>query len=141
MSEANLRHMQTFFTLANVHDVSGVAGMVHPGYIGESDVLAEPIIGQDAYRSLLSGFWTAFPDTTYHIQQMLAADDCVVTRVRLTGTHQGDFMGKEGTGRTFDIRICHVDQLEDGKIARAWYYWDTATLLRQLGLSAESASV
>lgn len=140
MSEANLRQMQTFFTLANVHDVSGVAGMVHPGYIGESDVLAEPIVGQDAYRSLLSGFWTAFPDTSYYIQQMLAADDCVVTRFRLTGTHQGNFMSREGTGRKFDVRVCHVDQWEDGKIARAWYYWDTATLLRQLAIPTEPAS-
>lgn len=31
--------------------------------------------------------------------------------------------------------------LADGKIARAWYYWDTATLLRQLRISTESASV
>lgn len=141
MSEANLRHTRSFFTLANAHDVSGVAGMVHASYIGESDVLAEPIVGRDAYRSLLAGFWTAFPDTSYIIQQMLAADDCVVTRLRLTGTHQGHFMGKEGTGRPFDVRLCHVDQWEDGKIARAWYYWDTATLLRQLGISAAVASV
>lgn len=140
MSEA-IRGVQTFFKLANAHDVEGVAGMVHADYFGESDVLPEPIVGRDAYRSLLSGFWTAFPDTSYHIEQMLAADDCVITRLRLTGTHRGNFMGKEGTGRQFNVRLCHVDQWKDGKITRAWYYWDTATLLRQLGISAEPASL
>jgi len=141
MSEANLRGMQTFFNLGNAHDVEGVAGMVHPDYIGESDVLPEPIVGRDAYRSLLSVFWTAFPDTSYRIEQMLAADDCVITRLRLTGTHRGDFMGQEGTGRQFDLRLCHVDQWKDGKIKRGWYYWDTATLLRQLRISVEPASL
>ena len=141
MSEANLRAMHSFFDLGNAHDVEGVAGMVHADYIGESDVLSEPIVGRDAYRSLLVGFWAAFPDTSYNIEQMLAADDCIVTRLLLTGTHRGDFMGKQGTGRQFSVRLCHVDQWKDGKIKRAWYYWDTATLLRQLGISAQPSAV
>ena len=113
MSEANLRGMQTFFNLGNAHDVEGVAGMVHPDYIGESDVLPEPIVGRDAYRSLLSVFWTAFPDTSYRIEQMLAADDCVITRLRLTGTHRGDFMGVPPTGKPVDTQIIDIMRFDD----------------------------
>lgn len=141
MSEANLQAMRAFFDLGNAHDAAALAEMVHQNYVGESDVLPQPIVGRDAYRSLLMQFWTAFPDTRYNVEHMLAADDCVVTRVTLTGTHSGNFMGREGTGRKFSIRLCHVDQWRDGKIARAWYYWDTATLMRQLGLSTEASAV
>ncbi len=140
MSEANLGAMVRFFDLANAHDADSLANMHQEDFVGESDAFPEPLVGRDAYRNVLAGLWAAFPDTSYKVEQMLAAEDCVVTRLRLTGTHRGAFMGKEGTGKRFDIRLCHVDQWKDGKIKRSWYYWDTATLLRQLGISGHSAS-
>jgi steroid delta-isomerase-like uncharacterized protein len=131
--------MSRFFKLANAHDVEGLVNMHHSDFIGESDTMPAPLVGRDAYRDLLSGLWAAFPDTSYTVEQMLVAEDYVITRLRLTGTHRGNFMGKEGTGKTFDLHLCHVDRWQDGKIKRAWYYWDTATLFRQLGIRAGSA--
>lgn len=130
----NREGMQQFFKLANAHDVDGVASMVHDDYVGESDVLPAAIVGREAYRALLKGFWGPFPDTSYHVEQMLADGDTVITRVRLAGSQHGEFMGKKGAGQRFSVRICHVDEWKDGKIKRAWYYWDTGTLMRQLGV-------
>lgn len=138
---AGLAVMRQFFELANRHDVDQLLTLVHEDYIGESDVLAETIRGAARYGALLRGYYEAFPDTHYEIEQMLVSAESVVTRLRITGTHRGTFMGHPGSGRRFEIRLCHFDELRDGKIARAWYYWDTATMLRQLGIGAQSAGV
>lgn len=63
--EDNLSAMRRFFELANTHDVEALIQLVHPRYIGESDVLAEPVGGRDAYGSLLRGYYAAFPDAKY----------------------------------------------------------------------------
>lgn len=138
---ADLAVMRQFFQLANRHDVDQLLELVHDDYVGESDVLVEAIRGRGPYGGLLRSYYDAFPDTHYEIDQMLANSGCVVTRLRVAGTHRGMFMGHPGSGRRFEVRLCHVDELRDGKIARAWYYWDTATMLRQLGIPAEPAEV
>jgi steroid delta-isomerase-like uncharacterized protein len=140
MSEGNLRRMRAFFALANNHEVDGVAGLVHPDYRAESDTLPGPIEGREMYRSLLAGFWTAFPDASYEVEQMFAIEDHVITLFRLSGSHLGDFMGIPGSGKKFSVRVCHVEQWENGRIAAARYYWDSATLLRQLGIAAPVAA-
>jgi steroid delta-isomerase-like uncharacterized protein len=131
---ARLDVMHRFFELANRHDVDHLLELVHHDYVGESDVLPEPVRGPDAYAALLRAYYAAFPDAHYEIEQMLAADAYVVTRLRVTGTHRGAFMGHPGNGRRFAVRLCHVDDVRDGKIVRAWYYWDTASMLRQLDI-------
>ncbi len=65
---------------------------------------------------------------------MIANGDYVVTRVCLTGSQQGEFRGNPATNRCFAFHLCHFDQLRSEKIVRTWVYWDTSTLLRQLGL-------
>lgn len=134
-SPTNTEAMERLFTLANAHDAEAVARMVHPDYLGESDTSPEPIRGRDGYRVALQGFWTSFPDMHYEIEEMIASNRTVVTRLQVTGTHRGDFAGHAGTGRKFTVRICHVDQFEDGLIKRAWFYWDFGIVMRQLGLA------
>lgn len=139
--EVDLAVMRQFFELANRHDVDRLLELVDPDYVGESDVLPEAVRGRASYGALLRGYYEAFPDTHYEVEQMLADGRSVVTRLRVTGTHRGTFLGLPGSGRRFAVQLCHVDELREGKIARAWYYWDTATMLRQLGIAVPSTTV
>ncbi len=130
----SLRLMRELIEAFNAHDLDRIAAMVDEDYVGESDTLAELVKGRAGYRSLLQMYYTAFPDAHYEIEQMLASGDYVVTRLRITGTHKGELWGSPPTNRRFDIHLCHVDQLKKGKVVHAWYYWDSATMRRQLGL-------
>ena len=38
------------------------------------------------------------------------------------------------TGKTLQLRFAEVFEMRDGKIKTTRAYWDTATLMRQLGL-------
>ena len=132
--EDNLRVMREVIEAFNAHDLERIAEKVDEAYIGETDTLQAPVRGRDGYRRMLEMYYTAFPDTHYEIEQMICSGDYVVTRLHITGTHRGEFLGKAATNRSFHIHLCHFDQVKNGKIARAWYYWDTATMLRQLAM-------
>jgi steroid delta-isomerase-like uncharacterized protein len=135
MSEQeNLNTMREFFAAAQAHDVDRIVAFVGEEFVLESDALPAPVIGRQAYGELLREFYSAFPDCCYEVEQMIASGDCVVTRLRLSGTHLGNFMGQPGSGRQFVNHLCHFDELRNAKIVRAWVYDDTGHFLRQLGL-------
>jgi predicted ester cyclase len=76
---------------------------------------------------------TAFPDLTHKVDEQIAEGDTVATRVTMTGTHLGPFMGVAATGRRMSWNILLMDVVVDGKIVlhhgnNSW------TLLGQLGL-------
>jgi len=48
--------------------------------------------------------------------------------------HKSDFMGLPATGKTTEVRGMTIHGFRDGKIILERSLWDTASLLRQLGL-------
>jgi predicted ester cyclase len=65
--------------------------------------------------------------------QILATQSSVA--VGLSGTHSGTWFGRSPTGRHFEIPACAVFIFdEDDKIAGERGYFDSALMLRQLGL-------
>ena len=81
----------------------------------------------------------AFPDQRNEIHSLRVTDDAVITEFDLLGTHTGPFLGIEGTGKEFRVRMCAFFVFEDGteKIAIERIYFDSGTLLGQLGISLE----
>jgi predicted ester cyclase len=85
------------------------------------------------WRSLLE----SFPDFALAPEVVLADDDDNLTLVlRVSGTHQGEFMGHAPTGRRFDVRALQVARFEDGLMVERWGCTDILGILTQLGLSA-----
>ena len=135
MSEQdNLQLMKKVFDASNAHDIDRVIDLCDDAVVGESDTLPESLKGREALRRLLRMYSTAFPDARYEIDQMMASGDSVVTRGRVKGTQRGEFKGFAPTNRHFELSFCRVDQFRNGKIVHFWSYWDTGTLMRQLGL-------
>ena len=80
-----------------------------------------------------SGLRGAFPDRADFIEDMVAESDQVGMLWRLTGTHQGNFLGVAPTGKKIDIYEIGFFRLADGKITDGWFMGDEAGLLKQLG--------
>jgi predicted ester cyclase len=53
---------------------------------------------------------------------------------KVTGTHQGEFMGIEGTGKKINLKYMDFWKVEDGKITENWVLLDIIGLFRQLGI-------
>lgn len=88
---------------------------------------------RQSHRGLVSMFLAAFPDLHAEIEDQLAEDDRVVTRLIWRGTHRGEFQGIPATGRAVTIPTIRIDRMVGDRIAENWVVFDTLGLLQQLG--------
>ncbi len=70
---------------------------------------------------------------------MIEEGDHVAFWGRVTGTHEGPFMGLEPTGKRIDIMGIGAVRLKDGKIAERWANFDILRMLQQLGMDTLGA--
>jgi steroid delta-isomerase-like uncharacterized protein len=73
------------------------------------------------------------PDYLTTIEDLIAEGDKVVARVRITGTHTGDFWGVPPTGRQVNLTAIYIVRIADGKIVEHWGEEDGMKVFRQLG--------
>jgi len=76
---------------------------------------------------------SAFDGARAEPVSILAAGDKVAVHDRLRGTHRGEFLGIEATGRDIDVDFIHIFRVADGHIVERWGVADTTALLQQLG--------
>jgi len=57
-----------------------------------------------------------------------------VSYARVTGTHDGDFMGLPPTGRTVDFLVMGILRFANGQAVERWGIGDSLTMMEQLGL-------
>ena len=88
--------------------------------------------GNQRFRQLIPYLRTAFPDLHLSIEQVIAEGDSVALRVRVTGTHQGEFAGFAPTRKALEFPEWFFMRLWDGKIVESWYLRDQEGLLQQL---------
>ncbi|WP_309299702.1 ester cyclase [Paenibacillus tyrfis] len=87
----------------------------------------------EGLKQMAAQLRSAFPDQQSAIQEIVAQGDKVIVRLKLQGTHGGDFRGNPATGRPVDVAIYREYRLADGKIAEHWALFDTAALFIQIG--------
>jgi steroid delta-isomerase-like uncharacterized protein len=87
----------------------------------------------DATKQQFLELVMAFPDLKMMIQDQIAEGDKVVNRVLVRGTHKGEYMGIQGSGKTIEIGGIDILRMVDGKAAERWGYFDDVTLMQQLG--------
>jgi steroid delta-isomerase-like uncharacterized protein len=79
-------------------------------------------------------YQSAFSNAHWHVQDMLAEGDTVVTRWYGTGTQDGDMPGIPAAGKQVEVPGIWYQHLSDGKIVESWQVWDTLRMLQQLGV-------
>jgi steroid delta-isomerase-like uncharacterized protein len=106
-------------------------------FFSDDTVFHEPggvtLRGRDELRERLDMIYSAFPDIHHVIEDLIAADDKVVARFSITGTHQGEFVGTLPTGRQVKFTATVIYQFIGGKIAEAWIDWDALSVMQQIG--------
>ena len=76
----------------------------------------------------------AFPDQRNELIAMHHADDAVLVEFWLRGTHEGELRGIPATHKPFECRCLAVFEFEGEGLVCERVYFDTATILGQLGL-------
>ena len=140
--DENIKLIHRWIDATNAHDVELIGETLHAGYkyhFGNSEIKGK----EEAMREWKL-FLEGFPDMKYEVQQILADEDYVVARLRMTGTQKGvfRFVGTNSlevpipaSNKPIDIQTCGVYKIKDGQIIWLHRYWDSATLLRQIGVT------
>lgn len=120
----------------NVHDFdTTIDTFGHPRYeiIPTGDVYD----GEEEVRGYFAETRAAFPDQRNELIEMHHADDSVIVEFDLKGTHLGKLRNLPPTGREFVCRTLAIFVFEPGsdRISCERVYFDSATILRQLGIA------
>jgi len=91
-----------------------------------------------------SQMWAdGFPDGRVTIDNVIASGDHVVLQFTGEGTQTGPLKSPIGeippTGRSIRLKLCDVHEIRDGKIRSVQSYFDSASMLMQLGVMPEAA--
>jgi len=95
-------------------------------------------VGQESFRLQWRKWRTAFPDINFAVEEIVAEGDTVVTRWRLTGTHLGEYLGKEATGNKVDVDGVSIDRIKGGMVVSGFDAWDSLGFREQIGLIPKS---
>jgi hypothetical protein len=77
----------------------------------------------------------AFPNLRFDAQDVLGSGDKAVARVRVTGTHEGEFMGLPPTGKGVDVQAIDIVRFgDDGLVREHWGVFDAMAMMQQLGV-------
>ena len=90
--------------------------------------------GAEAVDNYFKETRAAFPDQRNELIAMHHADDAVVVEFWLRGTHEGELRGIAPTHRPFECRCLAIFEFEGEGLVCERVYFDTATILGQLGL-------
>jgi predicted ester cyclase len=101
-------------------------------------------VGRAGMQRVFEGLFSVFPDFHYRIEEETAADDRVVCKVTMTGTHRGQpslpevfsgmLQGVKPTGKRVEVLHFHSFRVRDGQITEHAAVRDDLGMLIQLGL-------
>lgn len=92
--------------------------------------------GPEGIVGLITALRGAFANPEFPIEDLVAADDMVVVRWTMNGTHEGDFQGIPPSGAEVSMDGMAFIRLEDGLIVENHIQYDRLGLLQQIGAIA-----
>jgi steroid delta-isomerase-like uncharacterized protein len=91
--------------------------------------------GKKELTTMISAQFADFPDMKFELKSSFAAGDWAGLEYITSGTFANSHEpATPATGKTFSVHTASIIQIRKGKISRLADYFDSATMLRQVGL-------
>lgn len=140
-SETLVRRL--FDEALNQGQFDAVPDLVAEGYVQHNPLVPQ---GRDGFLVGLSAFRAAFPDYASTIEDVAVSGDRVWVRHTARGTFRGAYLGIEPTGRSFEISVADVFQVQEGpdgrlRLAEHWDVFPFLDLLAQVAPDAALAQI
>lgn len=123
--------------ILNSRDIDALDEVVAEDYLDHAAFPGQAP-GREGLKQRVTTLFSAL-DPQWTIHDMIAERDIVVVRWSHTGTHRGEFLGIEPTGRQFTIKGIDVYRVRDGLLAEHWNVVDIFGFYQQIGLIPEPA--
>ena len=97
-------------------------------------------MGIEGVEEMVDSVYTAFPDFTHRIDDILADGDKVVVRLTDVGTHLGEYQGIPPTGKQVSLTATAIMEIHDGQIVKLWEDLAMLGFMQQLGMELKPAT-
>jgi steroid delta-isomerase-like uncharacterized protein len=118
---------------------AALATFTHPRY--EYVASDEVCDGPDEVMAHWEELHKAFPDQQVEIVALHSSDDAVLMEAVARGTHLGAYRGLPPTGKKMEQPFLGIFVFEGKDLVCERVYYDTATVLRQLGVARDPLSL
>ena len=129
----NNASIRRLYDLINAGDIDGLSRQFADDFVEREELPGIPPTkaGVVEYFRML---FAAFPDFRMDVEDVIASGDKAVARVRVTGTHKGEFLGIPATGKSAFVNAIDITRFgDDGLVREHWGVFDQLALLQQLG--------
>jgi predicted ester cyclase len=116
----------------NGHDLSGLEALLAPDLVSTWQG-SPPLHGIAAWRDGMDGFFAAFPDAVYTLDDLFCTEHRGAWRGHWHATQRGQWQGVAPSGREVAWDVIIVGRFADGKLAEDWVAYDRLGLFQQLG--------
>lgn len=144
MPDENTAVVRSLFDAFNDGDLARASATVTDDFELVDLATGQTFQGSDGCRRWLETFRTALPDARTEIVSLIADGNRIASEHIGRGTHSGPFVTPAGTipptDREVELRIGEFYEIREGKIAKLHAYYDSATMMRQLGLLPQAGS-
>jgi steroid delta-isomerase-like uncharacterized protein len=128
----------------NRHDARAVAAYYAQDCVAYDPFYPEPLRGRAAVEKDAADFFRAFPDLHVEVTSIFEKGDRAAGEIKMTGTNSGPLATPMGevpaTGKRMDLRSALVGRINaENLIVEERRYYDTGTLMQQLGLAPQVA--
>ena len=117
-----------------------VKASITPDFVYDEVATRRKVQGAGEVIAVWQGWAQAFPDSKATIHSALVSGNTVVLEATWKGTHKGPLQRAKGpvaaTGKPIEIRACMIFEIAGEKPRLQRHYFDMATLLEQVGITA-----
>jgi steroid delta-isomerase-like uncharacterized protein len=122
-------------------DLEIVNDLVAEDYKNHNPIVPDAPPGPEGFKQNVTALLTAFPDIKWTLEDVIAEEDKVVFRAIGHGTHEGELMGVEPTGREVTLSGIVIFRIDDGQVVERWAQFDTIGMLSQLGVPTDPSEL
>lgn len=123
----------------NAHDREGFLGFYGESFTFVDEPTGQQLSGRDEFGKGFYDLWTdAYPDNEIKDPVVFGEGARVCMQARFVGTNTGSFTVPGGavppTGKQIDAPFVFITEVHDGKVTRAWHYYDRLLAFEQEGI-------
>lgn len=137
-NEQALATVRLLYDAFNSGDVPTLLNLVSDDFELVDIALGMSWHGRQGWGEWLQNWVTSMPNAQIRLDSIIAQGNMVVTEHTGGGTHTGPLNTPTGpippTGKSIELKFAEFFNVWDGEIKSMRAYWDTGTLMRQLGL-------
>ena len=130
MTTHEQRLVEIYVEMLNTHEPDIVDQFVAENYINHNPAVED---GREGNRRFWAAFFSALPDLSATMEDLVISGDRVVGRFIYRGTHTGALMGIPASGNAVEMRSIDIWRVVDGMFVEHWDELNLLEVFQQVG--------